>query len=409
MYELLHGKPPFAVEKKVNPINKINNIQKKIKKGLIKFGDEVSEEARHVIRVMLSPEPLDRPIAIEVLTLPFFTKHYPILASLNVKSSMIGSKMNNSRSRVIHEDTAPGSNIINGETFFAGNMDKIVPVRLLDAKPVVLSEEENIPSEIKIQQETKERDLNKMQKGIEAEHLQVKTRRASLDRRARGLAEQKAEIGKREARLTQKEKQTAEREKALELQRLEVDNMNLDLVDRNLDLEAKERELGRLAREVDDNSNGVGLMEARVKQKIQDLEQREREMAEREENAKATITEHLEKTKLLERREMELGELEQDLADREQGLLEKERETISDAESEREESRRERESVKRERGRLGERREILDRNEGELEELRVELESQRLENEERGIELQRISQQLVDKEIELNSKSKGSV
>lgn len=407
MYELLHGKPPFAVEKKVNPINKINNIQKKIKKGLIKFADEVSEEARHVIRVMLSPEPLDRPIAIEVLTLPFFTKHYPILASLNVKSSMIGSKMNNSRSRVMNEDTAPGSNIINGETFFAGNMEKIVPVRLLDAKPVVLSEEENITSEIKIKQEAKERDLKKLEKVIEAERLQAKTRRASLERKARGLAEQKAEMGKREARLAQREKQLSEKEKALELQRLEVDNMNLDMVDRNLDLEAKERELGQLAREVEGNTSGVGLLEAQVKQRIQELEHREREMTEREEKAKTLIAENLETTKLLEQKEIELGELELDLAEREQGILEKERETISDAESEREENRRERESVMREKDRLGQRKETLERNEEKLEDLRVEVESQRLLNEERGIELQHISQQLVDKEIELNSKSKG--
>ena len=92
MYELLHGQPPFSINKKYNPRNKLREIQENILKGEIVFDKNISKEAKEVISAMLTPDPNSRPISYEILTFPFFTDKYPFLASLNIKGSFSNSK-----------------------------------------------------------------------------------------------------------------------------------------------------------------------------------------------------------------------------------------------------------------------------------------------------------------------------
>ena len=58
MFELLHGQAPFSLNKKFNPRNKLQEIQRDILKGDITFKKEISEEAQEIIRAMMDPDPL---------------------------------------------------------------------------------------------------------------------------------------------------------------------------------------------------------------------------------------------------------------------------------------------------------------------------------------------------------------
>ena len=103
MFELLHGKAPFSLNKKFSPRNKLQEIQRDILRGEITFARGISEEAQEIIRAMMDPDPPMRPSAYELLTFPFFTTRYPFLASLNVKNSFINSKFFN-KSKMTHSE-----------------------------------------------------------------------------------------------------------------------------------------------------------------------------------------------------------------------------------------------------------------------------------------------------------------
>ena len=103
MFELLHGKAPFSLNKKFSPRNKLQEIQRDILKGEITFSRNISLEAQEIIKAMMDPDPLMRPTAYELLTFPFFTSRYPFLASLNVKNSFFNSKYFN-KSKVTNPD-----------------------------------------------------------------------------------------------------------------------------------------------------------------------------------------------------------------------------------------------------------------------------------------------------------------
>ena len=94
MFELIHGQPPFSMNKKMDPRTKLQIIQTHILKGEIEFSKGVSIEAKEIIKAMMNPEPASRPTAFELLTYPFFTKKFPFLAALNLKgnSSFANSK-----------------------------------------------------------------------------------------------------------------------------------------------------------------------------------------------------------------------------------------------------------------------------------------------------------------------------
>lgn len=75
IYELLHGKPPFSPDKRINDRRLyLKCIEDKIMKGKIDFLPKVSQEAKDTILSLLKPKPEERPEAFEILKLPLFTK-----------------------------------------------------------------------------------------------------------------------------------------------------------------------------------------------------------------------------------------------------------------------------------------------------------------------------------------------
>ena len=91
MYELLHGKPPFAPQdRSIDRRLQQKITEENILAGKVVFDNGVSVEAREAIRAKLRPDPRHRPEACELFNLEFYKKHGKVL-----KLSESGSRNSN--------------------------------------------------------------------------------------------------------------------------------------------------------------------------------------------------------------------------------------------------------------------------------------------------------------------------
>lgn len=232
MFELLHGKAPFSLNKKFSPRNKLQEIQRDILKGEITFGKGISVEAQEVIRAMMSPTPMDRPSSYELLTFPFFTNRYPFLASLNVKTSFINSKFFN-KSKVSSLDNESTYNMINHNIshFSKKKTELDEREKKLKAEQVTFEKEKSefykrVIEFDKIKQDFRQKEAAmKSEVGLfrkDQEDLYSKLMQLQEDKKNLNL--QVNAVNQKEEALKAKEEEVAERERDLEEQL--VNNMN---------------------------------------------------------------------------------------------------------------------------------------------------------------------------------------
>lgn len=76
MYEMLTGKPPFSAPKGVKDRRlKQKIIEDNVLKGNINFPEDLSNEAKSAIKIILNPNPNLRPYAKDIKNLDFFQKY----------------------------------------------------------------------------------------------------------------------------------------------------------------------------------------------------------------------------------------------------------------------------------------------------------------------------------------------
>lgn len=208
MFELLHGKAPFSLNKKFSPRNKLQEIQRDILRGEISFAKDISEEAQEIIRAMIEPDPLMRPTAYELLTFPFFTSRYPFLASLNVKNSFINSKSFH-KSKMTHSEKEQ-SNIHWNQNTSHDNRKREELAQLeqeLSRRQAELDEEKSgfykrVIEFDKIKEEFREREIVK-----DAQFVKFSKERESFYRKVGNLQTDQEKQRMEGARLAEKEKQ----------------------------------------------------------------------------------------------------------------------------------------------------------------------------------------------------------
>lgn len=233
MFELLHGKAPFSINKKFNPRNKLQEIQKDILKGEIVFARSISEEAKDIVKAMMSPNPVDRPSAYELLTFPFFTSRFPFLASLNVKTSFINSKFfNKSKVSTLYNES--------GHLHLKQTLSEVDSrARELERKEQELGREKSdlykrIIEFDKIKEEFKKRELKRhaemagfreAQAQLESELMELQEREVQFGVRRESLKAKAEQVSRREALLADREKVLLDKEVELVEREARVDGL----------------------------------------------------------------------------------------------------------------------------------------------------------------------------------------
>jgi serine/threonine protein kinase len=233
MFELLHGKAPFSLNKKFSPRNKLQEIQKDILKGDIVFGRGVSIEAQEIIQAMMSPNPLDRPSAYELLTFPFFTQRYPFLASLNVKTSFINSKFfSKSKLSNIYNESSHQVSVLRKSN---REEDVLQMQKDLEVRQKKLDKEQSdfykrVIEFDKIKEEFKERELQNhsqmeafrnKQTDFELQLQDFEDRKIKLELTTNAINEKERTLDERERLLLDKEIELVHREHQLDQQKLQ--------------------------------------------------------------------------------------------------------------------------------------------------------------------------------------------
>lgn len=76
MYEMLIGTPPFSAPKGIKDRRlKQKIIEDNVLKGNINFPEEISNEAKSAIKILLNPNPNLRPYAKDIKNIDFFQKY----------------------------------------------------------------------------------------------------------------------------------------------------------------------------------------------------------------------------------------------------------------------------------------------------------------------------------------------
>lgn len=232
MFELLHGKAPFSLNKKFSPRNKLQEIQRDILRGEISFAREISEEAQEIIRAMMDPDPQMRPSAYELLTFPFFTSRYPFLASLNVKNSFFNSKFFNKSKAALSEKE--NSHVVWGQTQSHINRRREElgqqEQRLREAQEALEKEKSGFYKRViefdKIKEDFRKEEAQRKARAatLEKEKQSFLAQRAKLEAEKEALRQEKTRLALAESEV-QREKESAQR-RVQELEEQLVTQMN---------------------------------------------------------------------------------------------------------------------------------------------------------------------------------------